>query len=118
MFPFDQPDVQGLPPEEIRFTDVHVEPWPDGRRVRVHVDITPFEKRPNLDLSILTDQGEVISDAIIIETMIPKLVITMHLRNLEVEGQYHLKATLYYPDMEPVDQVDRPFEIHLEPPAT
>jgi hypothetical protein len=96
---------------------VHVEPWPDGRRVRVHVNITPFEKRPNVDLSILNDRDEVISDAIIIETMIPKLVITMHLRNPEVDGKYHLKATLYYPDMDPVDLFDQPFEIHLEPPA-
>lgn len=64
-----------LPPGEIRFSEFLVEPWPDGRCLRVHLTLTPFQKNPNLD-GILTDDGE----------------------------QYRLSATISYPGIGVVDQ--------------
>ncbi|HEX7973527.1 MAG TPA: hypothetical protein VF498_03890 [Anaerolineales bacterium] len=47
MFQFQHiPPEDALPPDQVRFIDLHVELWPDGRRVRVHAEITPFQQRP------------------------------------------------------------------------
>ena len=108
--PFDPEDA--LPPEQVRFTEVRVEPWPeDNHRVRVHIGITPFEKRPNLD-SVITDQnGEEVASISIIEAMELKLVFTMHLRIPEITGSYTLTASLSYEDLNTVDERSINFEL-------
>ncbi len=47
----------GLPPAEVRFTELRIEPWPDGRRLRVHVSLTPFQNKPDLEAMILDEAG-------------------------------------------------------------
>ena len=49
---FHDPSEAPLPPGETRISAVRAEPWPDGRRVSVEVEITPFQQRPNLHISI------------------------------------------------------------------
>ena len=115
MFPFDEPPENALPPEKVRFVDVHVEPWPDGKRVRVHASLTPFKQRPNIEAAIETEAGEEIASVSIIESMTPRLVFTMHLRLPEAAARYILKARLFYPEQDPVDQVSVPFEIKPSP---
>jgi hypothetical protein len=111
VFSNDEPPENALPPEKVHFIDVHVEPWPDGRRVRVHASITPFRKRPNLEATIETMDGDLVASASIIETMTPRLVFTLHIRRPDPSGRYTLKALLVYPEKEPVDQVVITFEI-------
>ncbi len=102
---FDDAETQRKPPSEVRFMDVHVEPWPDGRRVRVHIALTPFEQKPNVHLEITNPAGDLVASTAIVESMIHKIVITMHLRSLDPTGQYHLEAILSYPDLDqPVDR--------------
>ncbi len=111
-------DLEGggrLPPAEVRLLDLHAEPWPDGRRVRAHAQITPFQQRPNLDLRIEDAQGEEVASATLIELITPKLVVTLHIRAAQVAGRYTLFGRLYYPDLDPVDQASHPFEIQLPP---
>ena len=38
---FQDPTDIPLPPEEVRIRELTAEPWPDGRRVRVYVELTP-----------------------------------------------------------------------------
>lgn len=113
-FSFDEPLKNALPPEAVRFVDASVEPWPDGRRVRVHISITPFKQRPSLEAAIETTAGEEVASTSIIETMTPRLVFTMHIRRQEVTGEYLLTARLTYPEIDSVDRVSVPFKI--EPP--
>jgi hypothetical protein len=102
---FDDAETQRMPPSEVRFLDVHVEPWPDGRRVRVHLALTPFEQKPNIHLEITNSAGEPVASTAIVESMIHKIVITMHLRSLDPAGLYHLEAITSYPDLDqPVDR--------------
>jgi hypothetical protein len=107
---FDDAETQRKPPSKVRFVDLHVEPWPDGRRVRVHIALTPFEQRPNIHLEITDSTGEMVASTAIVESMIHKIVITMHLRSLDPTGRYHLEAVLTYPDLDqPVDQTAQDF---------
>lgn len=93
---FQDPSEIPLPPAEMRIRDLHAEPSPDGKRVRVYVEVAPFQKRPNLDLTISNDQKEEVASVSVIETMVRKLEMTMHIRGSPSGGTYALAATLYY----------------------
>ncbi|HWQ83903.1 MAG TPA: hypothetical protein VN363_05015 [Anaerolineales bacterium] len=93
---FLDPDEIPLPPEEVRIRDLNAEPFPDGRRVRVILEVDPFQKRPNLDILITDPAGKPAAIASIIESMTKKIEITMHLRGANHTGQYLVRAELYY----------------------
>jgi hypothetical protein len=114
MMPIEFPqDEDALPPAEVRFIDVHVEPWPDGRRVRVHVQLTPFQQRPNVQVLITDPAGEEVCSANIIETMDNRFVFTLHLRGEPAES-YNLEMQLLYDELGIVDQR----RLTFSPPAT
>ena len=98
------PPEDGLPPAEVRVTSLSIEPWPDGRRIKVLVGLTPFLERPNLNATIQDAQGEEVSSAVIVETMDDQMVFTMHIRAEDVRGVYTLTLSVAYPDLEEVDR--------------
>jgi hypothetical protein len=111
MLPIDEPPENALAPEQVRFLDVKVEPWPDGKRVRVHISLTPFKQRPNLEVTIENESGEEIASTTIIESMMPRLVFTMHLRTDNLAGAFILQSRLVYPDLGTVDQASITFKV-------
>lgn len=105
MFPSNPfPSEDALPPQDTRFTELRIEPWADGRRVRVHMGLTPFQQRPNLEAHILDSQGNEIASTTIIENMDIKLVFTMHIRGPEITGPFTLLANIAYQDLGVVDE--------------
>jgi hypothetical protein len=115
MSPFFEPAEGALPPDQIRFTALSVEPYDDGRRVRVHFSLTPFEQPPNITLLLLDPSGEEVSRASIIESIDTTLAFTMHIRVPSTALEYCLTAALGYPDQEPVD--NRSLNFSFSPPA-
>jgi len=111
--PFQQ-DENALPPEKVQILDLHVEPWPDGKRVRVHITLTPFQQPPDLELIIYNDQKQEVSHATVVENIDFRLVLTMHLRVSEPQGGYHLEAIVRYTDFGKVTQGDCVFQIPAE----
>jgi hypothetical protein len=109
-FPTHPDDEEPLPPPDVRFLDVHVEPWPDGRRVRVHVQLTPFQTRPNLQAVVKDPAGDEVCSANIIETMDDRFVFTLHLRGEPAES-YNLEMTLFYDELGNIDRRDLSFII-------
>ncbi len=94
---FPNPDEERLPPEQVRLLDLRAEPWPDAKRVKVLIEITPFEKRPSLEISLTDASGSQVASANILETMARRLEINLHLRAPAPAGEvYSLSATLYY----------------------
>jgi hypothetical protein len=77
---FQDPTQIPLPPDEVRVTELRAEIYPDGRRVKVTLALTPFQKRPNLSLEIRDARDQVLAETEIIETMTPQLDLTLHLR--------------------------------------
>jgi hypothetical protein len=101
---FADPSEVPLPPAEVRIRALSVEPWPDGKRLRVTLEVDPFQKRPNADLTVFDNQGRELSSAYIIESMTRKMELVMHLR-LPVSGSCTLQAVLYFaslPDPSPL----------------
>jgi len=95
---FQDPSVIPLPPEEVRIQEMNVKPYPDGKRVRVRVELDPFQKRPSLEMTILNAQAEPVAQARVIETMAHTLEMTMHLREEQPGGEYIFHCLLYYQD--------------------
>ena len=94
---FPNPDEERLPPEQVRLLHLRAEPWPDARRVKILIEITPFEKRPSLEISLADASGGEVASAHILETMVRQLEINLHLRTPAPAGEvYSLSATLYY----------------------
>lgn len=90
------PNEIRLPPEEVRLIKLEVMPKPDGKQVRVLLELTPFMMRPNLELSITNETGREVGHTSILETMLHKLEITMHLRQVEPGDSLTIKTTVYY----------------------
>jgi hypothetical protein len=98
-------------PADVRFLEVKVEPWPDGRRIRVHVTLTPFVTRPDLNASVCDEQGSEVCSANIIQTMDDRMVFTLHLRGDSPSNRFTLQINVFYEDIGQVDERTLEFEI-------
>ena len=103
-FFFPEDNLNRATPEETHITSLTAEPYPDGYRVHVHIEMTPFQKRPHLDVKLIDADGNEIASTSVVEPMSWKIEFTMHIRG-ELKNPYTLGATLFYPDgpsLEPV----------------
>ncbi len=96
-------NINKLPPEEVRILELEAIPYPDAKRVRINLSMTPYQTRPHLDLVILDPSGAEAATASIIEPMAWKQEFTVHLRPERQSGKYKLLVRLFYP---PLDEED------------
>jgi hypothetical protein len=96
-------ETERFPPENVRFEDLHIEPWPDGFRIKVFLRITPFLSNPDIELVLTDPEGNEVSRTRVIETPENSLVLTMHIRAKTLAGSYTLSAALIYPQQGTVD---------------
>jgi hypothetical protein len=89
-----------VPPEEVRLRTLDASLRPDGVRVDVHLELTPFQERPNLELSLANAEGRDLASLSVVEAIDPKMDFTMHLRQPDTEGTYNLKVQVFYSDVE------------------
>jgi len=107
---FSEPGEIPLPPDEVRIRDLEVEPYPDGRRVRVKIELTPCLKKPSGEIKIVDGAGATVSTANFIEAITPKLELTMHLRSTDPNGEYKILLIVFYSDDFEEAQDDQPLE--------
>jgi hypothetical protein len=99
-------------PKETRITDLRAEPYPDRGRLRVNIEITPFQTRPHVDVTLFDSDGDEVAAASLVEPMTWKLEFTLHVRGkTDPAGGYRLEARLYYPDGPAADPVSNEFTI-------
>lgn len=110
MQPLYMPE-NAVPPEKVRFEEIHVEPLPDAKRVRVRISITPFTAPPNIRMNIRMPDDQNATSAHIVETINHRMVFTLHLRTEPVRGNYTLNAEIYYPEIDPVDKHTTQFRL-------
>jgi len=97
---FHDPSDIPLPPEEVRIRELRVEPLPDQRRVRIFIEITPFQQKPNLEIEILSESGREAASLSIIEAIDYKMQFTVHLKDETHSGDYIASLDVYYFDQE------------------
>ncbi len=93
---FTDADEAPVPPEEVRIRKLTAKPWPDGRRVKLYLEVTPFQKRPSGEAVIRDASGQSVAAANIIETIDPKMEVNLHLRSPETGGDYSVAVVLFY----------------------
>ncbi len=96
---FQDPNIIRVPPEEVRLLEVKVSPQANGGRVKIFIELTPFMKRPNIRVSITDKAGKEVAHTSILETMLPKMEFTMHLRQPEQGSEYSVDTWVYYQHM-------------------
>jgi hypothetical protein len=111
---FFDPGEVPLPPDEVGFRAFVAEPLADGRRVRLHLSVTPFQQRPSIEVEILGPDQQRVALTQIVEAVDVNMSLTMHLRGESGAGEYLARASLYYPPQPPVDQAEAAFQL---PPA-
>ncbi len=98
---FADPGLVPKPRSEIKIEKLHLEPYKDGRRVRVDLELTPFAPadRPNIEITVRKTDGTEVASLSIIETVQRVFGVTIHLREPEPpQGIYEFRAELYYPE--------------------
>jgi hypothetical protein len=105
--------VVPVPPEEMRFTELRAEPVLDDGplRTRVYVEVTAFQQRPYIEVTLFGSDGDEIASASVIEPMSRKNVFTLHIRGTQQSGKFRLSARLYYPEKPDSDTREYTFEI-------
>jgi hypothetical protein len=89
-----------VPPDEVRIRALDVSPRRDGVRVDVHLELTPFQVRPNIEVAIKNGEGREVAALSVVEAIDPKMDFTMHLRESNPAGAYTLSALVFYADVE------------------
>ena len=115
-FFLQDPDEVKLPPEEVRLRVIRVTLQPGSNKVKVHLELTPFQKRPNVEVIITTSSGKEAAHTSILEVMLPKMELTMHLREPVPGHQYNVDASVYYQSLP--EPIQTSTELPLPEPMT
>jgi hypothetical protein len=99
------------PPSDARVTDYRVMPWPDGTRVTVEMGLTPFREFPSIDISILTEDGELLKLTSMVGAMERRPAPTLWLPHGIPRGQSLVALIEVLGDEAPVQAVRVPFTV-------
>ena len=96
---FSDPSETPLHRDDVRILDLKAEAYPDGRRVRVSIELTPFLEKPNGDIVITNGEGLCVAEASFIGTIVSNFDMTLHLRHSRQEiGEFTASATIFFTD--------------------
>jgi hypothetical protein len=116
-FFFPEDNLTRTVPEETKISSLTAQSYPDGYRVRVNIEVTPFQKRPYIEVLLTDSNGAEVASTSIVEPMSWKLEFTMHIRG-ELKNPYTLNARLYYPDGPSQEPIKFSFDVephHADP---
>jgi hypothetical protein len=114
-FFFPEDHLDRMTPEETHITALSVEPYPDGRRLHVNIEMTPFQQRPHLDITLNNGNGDEVATASVVEPMTFKIEFTMHIRG-DLLNPFTLEAKLFYPDGPSKEPQTFTFDVTPPPP--
>jgi hypothetical protein len=109
-FFFPEDNLQRMTPAETHITTLAAAPYPDGQKIRVDMEITPFQTRPYIEVTLTDANGDEVASASIVEPMSWKLEFTLHTRGARA-NPFKLEAKLFYPDGPQAEPVTHTFDI-------
>ena len=110
----EDPSDLPRPPEEVSVRAIQVDPYPDGQRLRVTIDLTPFLEAPDLVLRVLDANETELAEVSIIGAHQPTLGLTVHLKKQTQQYPYSLDASVRYEELGEVNQFSHSFEPELK----
>jgi hypothetical protein len=104
-FLINDPKIIRYPPAEVRLLDLRADPNPEKKRLRITLELTPFQQKPNIELAVTDSSGNEVTSASIIETDSCKLELNLHMKRTEAtDGKFTLMASLLYPELGEIDR--------------
>lgn len=108
---FADPDDVPVPPEEVKIREFKVEPYPDGQRVAVYYHITPFQKKPNLEVVIVDSKNEEAASMGMVEIIDHKTDFTMHIKQPVPRERYKVVLRVFYTNLDFLEDADEEVEM-------
>lgn len=108
---FTDPSEVPLPSSEVRIRVLRAAPL-DDRRVRIYLEVDPFQQRPSVELTISNATNDLLATSSIIESTTRKMEIIMHLRSAQPGNECSLRAELFFstlPEPQP-NQIPGPIQ--------
>jgi hypothetical protein len=102
-----------MPAEDVSILKLRAIPLPDMKRVTVEMELSPFVEHPNLDISILSPEGEVVANMFVVEARDQVMTLTLHLRQPEPEALYTARLAVLREE-ETLDQREVTFNLRME----
>jgi hypothetical protein len=102
-----------MPAEDVSIIKLRAIPLPDMKRVTVEMELSPFVEHPNLDISILSPEGEVVANMFVVEASDQVMTLTLHLRQPEPEALYTARLAVLREE-EILDQHEVTFNLRME----
>ncbi len=100
---FESADVP-QPRDKIKIERFEAKPYPDGWRIRIILEVTPFQERPSLEIRVQATEKENrrrVAELSVVETMTRHMEFTVHIRGVPSPvGQYVAEADLYYENLD------------------
>ena len=82
--------------DDVRILRARTEMAPEGRRVAVDMELTPFIERPTIEVRLVNDRGEPAGLTNIIESLDRIIRIVMHMRDKVPAEKYQAQIRIYY----------------------
>lgn len=99
-------------PSDVRFRRVAAELYADRQRVKLTYELTPFVRRPNVDIRLEGPLGTILGSVAIIETVDSRFSLTAHLRGAPpATGHFEVISLLGYVDLPEVDREVTPVDL-------
>jgi hypothetical protein len=93
---FESGDVP-QPRDKIRIERLEAQPYADGWRAKITIDVTPFQERPSLEIRVRSGEKRPVAELSVIETMHRHMEFTVHIRGVQSPvGEYVAEVDLYY----------------------
>ena len=105
-----EPSEARLPPHEVCLRKLQITPLENGSRVKIYLELSPFQTRPNVEATIFTATGKRVAYCNILEASTYKMEFTMHLRPATPGCDYRFEACVYY------QKLPEPGEIGVDVP--
>ena len=102
-----------MPAEDVSILKLRAIPLPDMKRVTVEMELSPFVEHPNLDISILSPEGEIVANMFVVEARDQVMTLTLHLRQPEPEALYTARLVVLREE-ETLDQHEVTFNLRME----
>jgi hypothetical protein len=107
------PDEDAALPADVRVLSLKAVPLSEPQKIRVTIQLTPFQQPPDLAFLIMDQNKVEVSTVSMIETVLEEINFVMHIRKslTALPGSYKLAVEVLYRDLGTVDQNSVDFEI-------
>ncbi|MGD8552811.1 MAG: hypothetical protein PVG02_04050 [Anaerolineales bacterium] len=100
----EDPSEVPLPPEDVRIKAVNFQPYPDRRRVRLTLKLTPFQTPPNIALTVMDAREKEVSSLSVIGATEATMSLTIHIRDPKAKEPLRVLLVVGYEEQGTVDE--------------